>query len=74
MMPINGVGKLLIFLGAILIIAGTVIVLAGKIPWLGRLPGDIFIERRHVSFFFPITTSILISVIISLALYFVSRR
>ena len=74
MTPVNGLGKLLIFLGAILIIVGAVIVLAGKIPWLGRLPGDIFIERRHVSFFFPITTSILISVIVSLVLYFLSRR
>jgi membrane protein implicated in regulation of membrane protease activity len=74
MMPTNDWGKLLIFLGAVLIIAGAVIVLAGKIPWLGRLPGDIVIERRRFTFFFPITTSILISLIVSLVLYFVSRR
>jgi membrane protein implicated in regulation of membrane protease activity len=74
MMPLNGFGKLLIILGGILIIVGAVVILAGKIPWLGRLPGDIYIERRNFSFFFPLTTSILVSVILSLVLYLVSRR
>jgi membrane protein implicated in regulation of membrane protease activity len=74
MMPLNGFGKLLIILGGILIIVGAVVILAGKIPWLGRLPGDIYIERRNFSFFFPLTTSILISVILSLVLYILSRR
>jgi hypothetical protein len=49
-------------------------VLLGKIPWLGRLPGDIYIERRNFTFFFPLTTSILISVILSLVVYLLSRR
>jgi hypothetical protein len=74
MMPGHGLGKLLIFLGAILIIAGAVMVLAGKVPWLGKLPGDVYIERPNFTFFFPLTTSILISVILSLVLYFISRR
>jgi Protein of unknown function (DUF2905) len=74
MMPLNGLGKLLILLGSILIIVGAVVILAGKIPWLGRLPGDIYIERRNFSFFFPLTTSILISVILSFVLYILSRR
>jgi membrane protein implicated in regulation of membrane protease activity len=74
MMPLNGVGKLLIVLGGLLIIIGAAIVLAGKIPWLGRLPGDIYVERRNFTFFFPLTTSILVSVILSLALYLFSRR
>jgi membrane protein implicated in regulation of membrane protease activity len=74
MMPFNGLGKLLILLGGILIIIGAVIVLAGKLPWLGRLPGDIYIERRNFTFFFPLTTSVLISVILSLMLYLLSRR
>jgi hypothetical protein len=46
----------------------------GKIPWLGRLPGDIYVERRNFTFVFPLTTSILISVILSLMLYLFSRR
>jgi hypothetical protein len=74
MMPLNGVGKLLIVLGGLLIIIGAAIVLAGKIPGLGRLPGDIYVERRNFTFFFPLTTSILVSVILSLVLYLFSRR
>jgi uncharacterized protein HemY len=74
MMLGNGLGKLLIVCGGILIIVGAAIVLLGKIPWLGRLPGDIYIERRNFTFFFPLTTSILISVILSLVVYLLSRR
>jgi Protein of unknown function (DUF2905) len=70
----NGLGKLLILLGGILIVVGAVVVFVDKLPWLGRLPGDIYIERRHFTFFFPVTTSILVSVILSLVLYIVSRR
>jgi hypothetical protein len=73
MMPLSGVGKLLIVLGGLLIIIGAAIVLVGKIPWLGRLPGDIYVERRNFTFVFPSTTSILISVILSLVLYLFSR-
>jgi membrane protein implicated in regulation of membrane protease activity len=74
MMPFNGMGKLLVVLGGLLIIIGAVIILAGKIPWLGRLPGDIYIERPNFTFFFPLATSILVSVILSLVLYFLTRR
>jgi hypothetical protein len=74
MMPGNGLGKLLIVCGGVLIIVGAAVVLLGKIPWLGRLPGDIYIERRNFTFFFPLTTSILISVILSLVVYLLSRR
>jgi membrane protein implicated in regulation of membrane protease activity len=74
MMPFNGLGKLLILVGGILIIMGTIMVFAGKIPWLGRLPGDIYVERPNFTFFFPLTTSILVSVILSLVLYLLSRR
>jgi hypothetical protein len=74
MMPLSGVGKLLIVLGGLLIIIGAAIVVVGKIPWLGRLPGDIYVERRNFTFVLPLTTSILISVILSLVLYLFSRR
>lgn len=71
---LHGMGKLLIVLGAVLIILGAALVLADKIPWLGRLPGDISLQRRNVTFYFPLTTSILISVLLSLVLYWFSRR
>jgi hypothetical protein len=68
-----GLGKILIYLGLMLIVIGVVLTLAGKMPWLGRLPGDISIERDNFSFYFPLATSILISVILSLVLYFLRR-
>lgn len=74
MVPWSGFGKLLIVLGAVFIMVGATIVLADKIPWLGRLPGDIHIQRRNFTFSFPLTTSILISVVLSLMVYLLSRR
>ncbi len=73
-MPFHELGKLLLWVGSILLIIGAVIILVGKIPWLGRLPGDIYVARRNVTFFFPLTTSILISIILSFVLYLLSRR
>lgn len=66
-------GKTLIYLGLALVVIGIVVTLAGKTPWLGRLPGDISIERENFSFYFPLATCILISVIVSLVLYFFRR-
>ena len=73
-MPLSGMGKLLIGLGCLLIITGAALLLVGKIPWFGRLPGDIYVERPNFTFFLPLTTSILISAILSLAWYLLSRR
>jgi uncharacterized protein HemY len=73
-MALNDLGKLLIFFGVFLVILGTAFILAGKIPWLGRLPGDIYIQRRNFTFYFPLTTSILLSVVLSLLLYLFFRR
>ena len=69
-----GLGKFLIWLGVILILAGTVITFAGRIPWIGRLPGDICIKRENFTFYFPLTTSILLSVILSLILLLMGHR
>ncbi len=70
-------GKLLIGLGVLLIVIGGVLVLSGslggKVP-IGRLPGDIHVQRGNWSFYFPLTTSILISVILTLIFSFLSRR
>lgn len=67
-------GRLLIFLGLLLALIGGVILFAGKIPGLGRLPGDILIQRRNVTFYFPIATSLLISIVLSLIFWLLSRR
>jgi len=60
------IGKLLIFAGAILIVAGLAFLFADKIPLLGKLPGDIYIKKERFSFYFPITTSIIISIILAI--------
>ena len=68
-----GIGKTLIYLGLLLVIVGVVFSLAGKLPWLGHLPGDTTIQRERFTFYFPLATCILISLIISLVLYFFRR-
>ena len=71
-------GKMLVGVGVLLAIIGGLLVLSGslgdKAPPLGRLPGDIHIQRGSWSFYFPLTTSILISVVLTLVLTFLSRR
>ena len=59
------IGKMLIIAGIVLIIAGLAFMFADKIPFLGRLPGDIYIKKERFSFYFPITTSIIISIILT---------
>ncbi len=66
-----GLGLVVVLLGVILLLAGN---LSGKVPWLGRLPGDIYIDRGNWKFYFPLTTSLLISIAVSLLLYFFGRR
>jgi hypothetical protein len=68
MEPFAGIGKLLILIGVILIVLGGVLVFLPKIPWLGKLPGDLFFKGEKVSFYFPLTTSILISLLLTLLL------
>ncbi|MEN6616721.1 MAG: DUF2905 domain-containing protein [Syntrophorhabdus sp.] len=63
-------GKILIIAGIILVILGLAVTYGPRIPWIGRLPGDILIKRDNVTFYFPIMTSIIISIIVSLILYF----
>jgi hypothetical protein len=67
------VGKLLILIGLVIVGAGVVLLLSDKIPWLGRLPGDITVKRDNFTFYFPLATSILISVILSL-LFWLFRK
>lgn len=66
-------GKSLIVIGLIIAAVGVILMLSGKIPWLGRLPGDIYVKRQNFTFYFPLATSILISVILSLILWLLRR-
>ena len=67
-------GKILIAVGLLIALAGVVLTLVGRVPWLGRLPGDISIERGNWSFYFPLATSLVVSVVLSLVLYLLGRR
>jgi uncharacterized protein HemY len=68
-----GLGKTLIYFGIFLVVLGIIFTLGGKMPWLGHLPGDIIIERERFTLYLPLTTCLLISVILSLVLYFFRR-
>ncbi len=59
-------GKMLILLGIVLVVVGLGFTFADKIPYFGRLPGDIYIKKEKFSFYFPLTTSILISIILTI--------
>ena len=63
-------GKILIVIGCLLAALGVALVFSDKIPWLGKLPGDISIKRENFSFYFPLATCILISLILSLLFSF----
>jgi cytochrome b subunit of formate dehydrogenase len=63
-------GKILIVAGVILVIAGIVIYFSGdKLGWIGHLPGDIRIEKENVRFYFPITTMIILSIVLSIIIW-----
>jgi uncharacterized protein HemY len=69
----ESLGKLLIFFGIVLVVLGVILTVGLKIPWLGHLPGDIHIERERFTFYFPLTTCLLLSLILTLVLYFFRR-
>lgn len=67
-------GRLLILCGAVLLVIGVAILLLGRtnLP-IGRLPGDIFYRGKNTTFYFPLATSILLSVVLSIVLYVIGR-
>lgn len=62
-------GKTLIISGLLIALVGVLFTFSGKIPWLGRLPGDIFVKRENFTFYFPLATSIILSLLLSLILW-----
>lgn len=66
-------GKLLIIVGIVCVLLGLFITYSPKIPFLGKLPGDISIERENFKFYFPVATSILISILLSLIIFLYNR-
>ena len=70
----NELGRLLIVVGILVAVIGVILTLAGRLPWLGRLPGDVYVQRGNWTFFFPVATSLLVSVVLSLVLWLIGRR
>ena len=67
-------GKILIIVGAMIVIVGVVLAFGAKIPWLGRLPGDFSFKGKNFIFYFPLGTSILISIVLTLVLWLINKR
>lgn len=70
----QGLGKTLIIFGVVLVGVGLLLTFFNKIPFLGKLPGDILIQKKNLTFYFPLATSIVASIILSLVFWIFSRR
>ncbi len=70
----ESLGRMLLLIGVTLVLLGGLVLLVGKVPFLGRLPGDIVIERKNFTFYFPLATSILLSIVLTLLLSLFGRR
>ncbi len=73
MFGLGGLGKILILFGVFIILIGLLLVIGEKIPWIGRLPGDIIIKKERFTFYFPVVTCILISIILTF-FFWIFRR
>ena len=69
----QGIGKMLLIGGIVLALVGAFLIFSPRIPFLGRLPGDIVVKRENFSFYFPLMTSIVLSVLLSLVLWLIRR-
>ena len=68
------IGRMLVVLGVLVVVAGAVLLLAGRIPWLGRLPGDFVLRRGPVTVYFPLVTSIVVSILLTILVNLFWRR
>jgi len=69
----TGLGKTLIIVGLTIAALGVVVSLAGRLPWLGRLPGDIYVKRENFTFYFPLATCVILSLVLSLILWLLRK-
>jgi len=67
-------GKILILLGVFIIVVGLLVFFFDRIPFLGKLPGDIIIRRKNFTIYIPLATMLLMSILLSLLLFFISRK
>ncbi|MBZ0159874.1 MAG: DUF2905 domain-containing protein [bacterium] len=70
----DSLARMLILFGLALAAVGGLILFIGKVPFIGKLPGDIYIQRKNFSFYFPLTTSILLSILLTILFSLFRRR
>jgi uncharacterized membrane protein len=68
------IGRTIVIAGVLLVIVGVLLLFSDKIPWIGRLPGDIVVRRKNFTFFFPIVTCILLSILLTILFRLFFRR
>ena len=73
-MAFEGLGKLLIYIGVIVLMIGGLLLLLARVPWIGKLPGDLIIQRSGIKIYIPITTMILVSIFLNILFTFILRR
>jgi hypothetical protein len=73
-LPIQALGKILILVGVIVALIGIALLLAGKVPLLGKLPGDFSIKGKNFSFYFPLVTCLLVSLVLTFVLNLIFRK
>jgi len=71
---LDDLGKVLIGFGLLIVLLGVVLLVAGRVPWLGRLPGDIYVRRGQWAFYFPLATSLVVSALLTLVFWILNRR
>jgi hypothetical protein len=73
-MPLDDIGRTLLVVGVLLTVMGVLLPLATQVPWIGRLPGDVNIERGNLRFYAPLATCVLLSLIVTLVVNLLAQR
>lgn len=73
-MAVESLGRMLIYIGIVMVLVGAFFILVAKVPWFGKLPGDIVFRREGLTIYIPLATMILVSLILTLLLNIVWRR
>jgi len=73
-MAVESLGRMLIMFGVVAIAIGAILVFFGRVPWFGRLPGDIVIRRGSLTFHFPVVTMLLLSVVLTVLFNLIGRK
>lgn len=70
----SDIGRTLVIFGVVIVVVGLVLMFADRIPFVGRLPGDIMIRRKNFTFYFPVVTMIIVSILLTILLNLFTRK